>query len=201
MRQSYWEIRGLGIEVVAAANSTPEEHLALRNKLDLPFPLLYDEDGRLASAYHAFHENEPRGRTIARPGFFLIDSAENGSTVRWEYVGPTSRHRVAPSRLMQEMLTLRGRRHQIVSVIVPSEAELARAIAARQHPPLGLFTTPAVTHSPAPTEREFLRELAMYAYSELHRLAEEGWRLVTVLPETNGARQVGQRYVFERFVG
>lgn len=194
-------MRGLGVELVAAANSTPAEHLALRNKLDLPFTLLYDDEGQLASAYHAFHENEPRGRAIARPGFFLIDSAASGGTIRWEYVGPTSRHRVAPSRLIQEMLTLTGRRRQTVGVVVPSEAELERQIAERQHPPLGLFTTPEVTHAPAPTEREFLRELAMYAYSELHRLSEEGWRLVTVTPEVNGARQLGQRYIFERTLG
>ena len=89
---------------------------------------------------------------------------------------------------------------EVVSVVVPSEAEVEREIAARQHPPLGLFTTPAVTHPPAPTEREFLRELAMYAYSELHRLADEGWTLVTVTPEQNGQRHVGHRYVFQRSV-
>ena len=198
MRQFDWEARGLGFEIVAAANATPEEHLELRNRMDLPFLLLADADGQVAAAYDAFHENEPRGRAIARPGFFLIDSASNGGIVRWEYVGPTSRHRVPPSRLAQEMLTMRGQRHQIVSVVVPSEAEIERVIAERQHPPLGLFATPDVTHRPAPTEREFLRELAMYAYSELHRLAEEGWSLITVVPEVNGAVNVGQRYVFER---
>jgi hypothetical protein len=198
LRQFYWEARGLGVEIVAAANATPEEHLALRNALDLPFLLLADADGQVAAAYDAFHENEPRGRAIARPGFFLIDSADNGGIVRWEYVGPTSRHRVPPSRLLQEILTMRGQRHQIVSVVVPSEAEIERVIAERQHPPLGFFSTPDITHRPAPTEREFLRELAMYAYSELHRLAAEGWSLVAVLPEINGSLSIGQRYVFER---
>ena len=42
MRQHYWELRGLGVELVTAANDTPETNAALREQLDLPFTLLSD---------------------------------------------------------------------------------------------------------------------------------------------------------------
>ena len=43
LRQSYWELRGLGVELVAAANDTPETNRELRERLDLPFTLLSDQ--------------------------------------------------------------------------------------------------------------------------------------------------------------
>lgn len=201
MRQCYWEIRGLGVELVAASNETPESNAELRDRLDLPFTLLSDPDARIADAYHAFHHNEPRERLIARPGMFLIDSADNGATIRWEYVGPSSRHRVMPSKLVEEILNLRGQQHQTVSVVVPSQTYLEQWIASLQDPPLGIYRTPEERHGSSHTERDYIRETAMACYSEVHRLSNQGWRLVTVAPEFSGSESVGQRYVFERHLG
>jgi hypothetical protein len=198
LRHTYFEIRGLGIEFIAVANEEPENHREIRERLDLPFMLLSDPDAEVARAYGAFHENEPRGRSIARPGLFLIDSAANGAIVRWEHVGPTTRHRVPPSRIVEELLKFLGRKQQIVSVHVPSETELLRVIGAYQEPALGHFRTPDELQSGVLVEREFTQQNAMASYSEVHRLADEGWSLVTVVPEFEGERSTGQRYVFER---
>jgi hypothetical protein len=198
LRQHYWEIRSLGVVFVAVANEAPENHAELRERLDLPFQLLSDPDSELARALHVFHENEPKGRLIARPAMFLIDTHANGNKILWEHVSPTSRHRVEPSRIMEELLTALGYRRQVVSVIVPSSGEVERRIAAFQDPPLGFVRTPDEVQPGVLTERDFMRQLAMAANAEVHRLAEDGWTLSAVAPEFDGARPVGQRYIFER---
>jgi len=198
LRQHYWEIRSLGVEFVAVANEAPENHAEWRERLDLPFQLLADPDSELARALHVFHENEPNGRLIARPSMFLIDTHANGNTILWEHVSPTSRHRVEPSRIMEELLTALGHRKQVISVIVPSSGELEHRIAALQNPPLGFYTTPPEVQPGVATQRDFMRQLAMAAHAEVHRLANDGWQLVSVSTAFDGSRPVGERYVFER---
>lgn len=200
MRQSYFEFRGLGVELVAAANDTPEVNRQLREQLDLPFTLLSDVDAEVARAYHAFHENERLGRKIARSSMFLIDSSENDKTIRFEYVGPTARHRVPNSRLVEEILTLRGQEQQLLTVFVPAQSSLERQIAERNVPPLGFYRQPPQDQiGPGVLlEREVLGQMVMGQYEEIHRLMREGWRLVTVLPEGTSDATSGYRYVFER---
>lgn len=198
MRHTYWEIRGLGVEFIAIANEEPENHKEIRERLDLPYTLLSDPGAEVARAYGVYHENEPRERDIARPGLFLIDSAANGGKVLWEYVGPTTRHRVTPNRIVEELATALGRKHQVVSVHVPSEAELLRVIASYQDPPVGHYRTPGELQPGVGVEREFTQQNAMAAFSEVHRLADEGWTLVAVTPDFDGARATGHRYVYHR---
>lgn len=200
MRHTYWEIRGLGVEFIAVANEEPENHKEIRERLDLPFMLLSDPGAEVARAYNIYHENEPRERDIARPGLFLIDSAENGAKVLWDHVGPTTRHRATPNRIIEELLNALGRKHQVVSVHVPSETELLRVIESYQDPPVGHYRTPGELKPGVGVEREFTQQNAMAAFSEVHRLAEEGWTLVTVTPEFEGERSTGHRYVFQRTV-
>jgi hypothetical protein len=200
LRQHYWEFRGLGIDFVAAANDTPETNRDLRERLDLPFSILSDEDAGVSAAYGAFHENEPQGRSISRVSMFLIRAAADGGTIGWEYVGPTSRHRLAPSRLIEEIQTFMGVNHQVTSVVVPSAWHIDRMIESFQDPPLGLYRTPDQVQPGVMVYRDYTRELAMQAHGEIHRLADEGWRLVSVSPEMEGAAAIGQRYVFERSV-
>lgn len=191
MRQHYWEIRSLGVEFVALANEEPDNHAELRERLDLPFQLLSDPDSKLAKALHVFHESESKGRLIARPAMFLVDTHANGNTILWEHVSPTSRHRVEPSRIMEELLTALGYCRQVVNVIVPSSGELEHKIAELQDPPLGLYTTPDEVQGGVLTQRDFMRQLAMAAHAELHRLTADGWELQAVSPEFEGSRPVG----------
>lgn len=199
MRQLYWEIRGLGVDLVGAANDTPETNEDLRQRLDLPFSLLSDENAEVAKLYGAFHENEPGERSIARVSVFLVHAASDGGTIAWEYVGPTARHRVALSRLSEEIQTMMGLTHQTVTVVVPNSWQIERTIAGFQEPPLGLYRTPEDLNEPGVlVYRDYYRELAMLSHAEVHRLANEGWTLVAVTPETEGDLTIGQRYVFQR---
>jgi hypothetical protein len=199
LRQLYWEIRGLGVNLVGAANDTPETNEELRQRLDLPFTLLSDENADVAKLYGAFHENEPRDRSIALVSVFLIQTADAGGTIAWEYVGPTARHRVALSRLSEEIQTMMGLKQQTVSVIVPSPWQVERTIAGFQEPPLGLYRTPEDLNEPGVlVYRDYVRELAMLSHAEVHRLSNEGWTLSAISPEMEGEIAVGQRYVFQR---
>lgn len=201
MRQSYWEIRALGVDLVAAANNTPEENRTLRERYDLPFSILSDIDAEVARAYHAFHENEPMGRNLALVSMFLISRAEDGGKVLWEYVGPSSRYRLAPSRILEELQRALGRTRLHVDVVVPSTWQLERTIAGFQDPPMGFYRTPQeIGERYVLTYRDYTRELAMQAHAEVHRLTEEGWRLAAVSPEYEGAVVIGQRYSFDRSV-
>lgn len=199
LRQLYWELRGLGVDIVGAANDTPETNREYRSTLDLPFPLLSDVDAEVAAAYGAFHENEPRDRKIALVSMVLVDMIDRGGTILWEYIAPTSRHRLAPSRLSEEVQTALGRRQQMVHVTVPSTHHVEAQIAVLHDPPMGFYTTPDPLDPPvANTQRDYVRELAMQASSEVHRLLEEGWTLTAVTPEVEGSETVGLRHVFVR---
>lgn len=191
----------MGVEVIGAANDTPETNKATRERYDLPFMLLSDENARVAEAYGALHHNEPRDRRISLVSVFLIESAEHGGRVAWQYIGPTARNRVAFSRLSEEIQNMLGRKHQIVSVVVPSQWEMDRMIADFQDPPLGVYNTPEDLNEPGVlVYRDYTKELVMQSHAEVQRLTEEGWRLAAVSPEYEGSIATGQRYVFERTV-
>lgn len=203
LRQFYWEARGLGVDIVGVANDTPETNKELRERLDLPFTLLSDPEAEVARLYGAFHENEPGGRNIALVSVFIIEQADAGGRIAWEYVGPTARHRVALSRLSEEIQTFMGHTQQVVSVIVPSPWQVERTIREFQTPPLGLYRTPPpedLNESGVLVYRDYSRELAMLSHAEVHRLARDGWRLVAVTPEFEGDIAIGQRHTFERAV-
>ena len=199
LRQLYWELRGLGVDIVGAANDTPETNREYRSTLDLPFTLLSDVDADVARAYGAFHEHAPRDRKIALAALVLVDMIDRGGTILWEHVSPNFRHRVAPSRVSEEVQTALGRRQQMVHVTVPSTHHLEAQIAALHDPPMGLYTTPDPLDPPlANMRREDVREFAMQANGEVHRLLEEGWTLTAVTPEVEGSETIGLRHVFVR---
>ena len=54
------------------------------DEYDLPFPVLVDEGAQVIRRYGIFHENESKGREIARPSTFVLDP--DGEVV-YRYVG------------------------------------------------------------------------------------------------------------------
>ncbi len=153
----------------------------------------------VAKTYGTYHVNEPRERDISYVSVFLIDSADNGGTILWEHVANTARHRVAMSRLSEEIQRGTGRKRMVVNVVVPSAWEVERTIAGFQDPPLGLYRTPEDLNEPGVgVYREYTQQLAMLSHGEVVRLAEEGWQLTAVSPEYEGSIVTGQRYVFVR---
>lgn len=75
--------------VVGVSNDTVEEIEAFKEKYDLPFELLSDEDGTVASKYESYGTTEIQGekREIAFRNTYVID--ENGVIKRvYENVSP-----------------------------------------------------------------------------------------------------------------
>ena len=177
MRHPYWEIRGLGVEMIALVNDTPETNHELRERLDLPFSLLSDPDAEIARKFQVFHDDEPKGRNIARVSLFLVDGAGGDGHVLWEHVSPTHHHRVPPSMLLEVIQTALGRKKKIVSVFVPDGPS-------------------SVDQDPG--RRILASEITMGAQTEIHRLTGEGWTLQATVPETGTHGASGNRWVFTK---
>jgi hypothetical protein len=171
----YWELRGLGVELVALVNDTPDVNYELRERLDLPFSLLSDPDAEIARRYDTFHDNEPKGRDIARVAMFYISPASQGGEVMWEHVSPTHHHRVPPSMLVERVQEQLGRERKTVSVLVPDEPS---------------------SFDPASNEQILKSEITMGANTEIHRLVAAGWRLVATAPAFGLHGMNGNRWVF-----
>ena len=76
--------------VLAISSEDQKQAAAIKRELDLPFAVLADPGRRAITAYGVFHEQEPKGRLLARPAVFVIDP--NGK-ISYQAVGdaPTDR--------------------------------------------------------------------------------------------------------------
>jgi len=104
-RDSWDRFDDLGVNVVGVSNDPVEDLAAFREKYDLPFDLLSDEDGAVAEAYESFGTAEVKGETweIAFRNTYLID--EYGVIERvYEDVSPDSH----PEEMIDDIRQLRG---------------------------------------------------------------------------------------------
>ena len=62
----------------------------MKQEFGISFPILSDTARTMIEDYGVFHENETKGRPIARPAAFVIDG---GGTIRYRYVGEDQRDR------------------------------------------------------------------------------------------------------------
>lgn len=58
---------------MAISSEDRAEVSKLKHELAVSFPILSDTDRAVIERYSVFHENEPKGRPIARPSAFIID--------------------------------------------------------------------------------------------------------------------------------
>jgi len=70
-RDDYLAARKLGVEILGVSVDSPESHAKFSDKYGLPFPLLADTDGKVASLYGALWSLGPI--RFARRQTFLID--------------------------------------------------------------------------------------------------------------------------------
>jgi thioredoxin-dependent peroxiredoxin len=64
------DYRGAGIQVYGVSLDSPESHRRFREKHNLNFPLLTDEDGRAAEALGVLRENREKANRVT----FLLDA-------------------------------------------------------------------------------------------------------------------------------
>ncbi len=70
-RDDYFKLNKLGVEVLGVSVDNQKSHAAFSRKHGLPFPLLSDTDGKIASQYGSFFSFGPL--RFARRHTFIID--------------------------------------------------------------------------------------------------------------------------------
>lgn len=61
-RDDYQAYKDAGIEILGVSPDSPKSHTRFKQKYELPFPLLADEDNKIAEAYGVWTSKKFRGR-------------------------------------------------------------------------------------------------------------------------------------------
>jgi peroxiredoxin len=69
-REHYQAIRAAGASLVAVSVDAPEKSEAVRQQVQLPFPILSDSERRLVQEWGIYNPNEKGG--IAKPAVFIL---------------------------------------------------------------------------------------------------------------------------------
>lgn len=84
LRDSYDDFKGQNVEVFAIAPGTEATHQKFKEKNDLPFPLLMDEDNKIAEKYGVWGEKQMYGKKymgIIRTSFLIGEDGKIESII------------------------------------------------------------------------------------------------------------------------
>jgi peroxiredoxin len=84
------ELNEAGYGIIAFSSDSPAEALEIRERLELPYKVYSDPECETIKALGIFHDDEPKGRQIARPTIYILDQDR---TILYRYVGEGSRDR------------------------------------------------------------------------------------------------------------
>lgn len=86
-RDRYAEIQATGAQLFGISTDTAESHIKFRDKFELPFPLLVDEDHKMSEKYGAYREKNMYGKKSMgiQRCTYVIDAAGKVSHV-WKRV-------------------------------------------------------------------------------------------------------------------
>lgn len=75
-RDRYQEIEGLGVQLLGVSADSAESHLKFRDKYELPFPLLVDEQHQVCEKYGVWREKNMYGKKSMgiQRATYLIDA-------------------------------------------------------------------------------------------------------------------------------
>ena len=84
-RDNYSAVQEKNAVVLGVSPDSEESHVAFRDKFDLPFPLLVDEDKAISNKYDVWRERERDGQKFmgVMRSHFVID--ENGKVIDVQY--------------------------------------------------------------------------------------------------------------------
>ena len=95
-----------GADLWTIAPQEVETNQALRERRDLPFPILADIDQAVIHQWGIFNFDDPKGRAIPYPATFVI--GQNG-TISWAYVGKETRDRPTPGAILAAARNVTGK--------------------------------------------------------------------------------------------
>ena len=76
-RESYEEIRLLGSELIGCSKDSEKSHCTFINKHELPYPLIFDPDGKILDAFGVWGEKKMLGKSflgVQRSTFVIKDN-------------------------------------------------------------------------------------------------------------------------------
>ena len=82
-----------GVTIAGLSADPPKTNALVRERKNLPFPLLSDESLELSEKIGLLHKKGHAGRNIAHPAALLVDTA---ATVVWTYQGRNIQERASP---------------------------------------------------------------------------------------------------------
>ena len=94
-----------GVALVTVSSDELATAAEMKHELKLQFPLLSDPQRQVIRNYGVFHEDEPKGRAIARPTTVLID---RDGLIRYRYVGQAPTDRPTPDDMLAEIRQMKS---------------------------------------------------------------------------------------------
>ncbi|TFG07795.1 peroxiredoxin [Candidatus Thorarchaeota archaeon] len=76
IRDNYQTFQEAGIPVYGISGGSTESHQKFKEKYDLPFPLLMDEDNEIAKLYHAYSKLSVIGLGVKRITYLIDEQGE-----------------------------------------------------------------------------------------------------------------------------
>jgi peroxiredoxin len=101
----YEQIVVAGADLWAIAPQDVETNQALRERRELPFPILADDDQAVIHQWGIFNFDDPKERAIPHPSTFLINQ---DGLIAWSYVGKSTRDRPVPGAILAAVHDVAG---------------------------------------------------------------------------------------------
>lgn len=103
MATVYEEILTAGAELWTIAPQDVKTNQALRERRELPFPILADIDQGTIHQWGIFNFDDPKGRAIPYPATFVIG---RDGLIAWAYTSRETRDRPAPGAILAAVRAL-----------------------------------------------------------------------------------------------
>lgn len=95
-----------GADLWAVAPQDVAANQRLRQRRELPFPILADSDQAVIHSWGIFNFDDPKGRAIPHPATFIVD---RDGLIAWSYVGKATRDRPAPGAILAAVRDIAGK--------------------------------------------------------------------------------------------
>lgn len=97
MAKVYDQIVAIGADLWAISPQTVSANLGLRQRYDLPFPILADSDQAVIQQWGIYDFADVKQRPIPYPAVLLFDSQPQ---LVWQHISFTTRDRPTPGEIM-----------------------------------------------------------------------------------------------------
>ncbi len=97
LAQTYAEFQAKGVALWTVSPQDVETNQALRERRDLPFPILADADQAVIRAWGLFNDQDPQQRPIPYPATYIV--GQDGR-ILWRHLGLETRDRPTVGQIL-----------------------------------------------------------------------------------------------------